>query len=236
MYFHCSIRSVLAVAVFGLAQLGLVANAWAAPEPTHRVAADANNPAIDATRGLHHVWLTDEPARRVGKLFVFMGGGGANNLPGDWLELGNEGRRLGYHTIILAYKNEAPLAALPPAGCGNNVAAPLGSEDCAIKARTEILDGSPVSSVVNVDKANSIEGRLTAVLQYLDETYPTESWSQFLDHSGAEGPAPKWSKTVISGQALGAGQAVLAGMKHSVDRVVAFQGWSDAQHGWVEPG
>jgi hypothetical protein len=99
----------------------------------------------------------------------------------------------------------------------------------------EILDGRGESPVVAVDRANSIENRLSKVLQHLEVTYPDEHWSQFLDTSGLE-PAPKWSETVVSGQSLGAGQAVLIGMVHVVHRVMAFAGFTDARHGWVAPG
>src|SRR3954466_13726138 len=87
------------IVLFGL--LGLAASARAADPPTHVVAANVNDAAIDPSRGSNHVWLAADPARRVGKLLVFMSGGGVTNLPQDWLEMGSEGGRLGYHTIRL---------------------------------------------------------------------------------------------------------------------------------------
>src|SRR3954469_16342943 len=224
---------VVGVALFGL--VGLMDEARAADVPTHVVAADVHEAGIDATRGSNHVWLAADPARRVGKLLVFMGGGGASNLPQDWSEIGSEGARLGYHAIVLAYSNEAPVSALPPTGCGNNVDPPASPPNCAFNARMEIVDGKGESTVVAVDRANSIENRLTKLLQHLASTYPGEGWSQFVDASGAE-PAPMWSQTVIAGQSLGAAQAVLIGMLHSVARVAAFAGWADAKHGWVALG
>jgi len=224
-------RTVLAAAVVGLASVGYAASARAADVPTHVIAANVNDPGIDPTRGSHHVWLASDPARRVGKLLVFMGGGGATNLPQDWSEMGTEAGRLGYHAIVLAYANEAPVAALPPVGCGNSVDPPESPPNCAFNARMEILDGRGESTVVNVDRANSIENRLTKVLQHLATTYAGEGWSQFLDTGGL---APRWSQTVIAGQSLGAAQAVLIGMQYSVDRVAAFAGWADAKHGWVK--
>jgi hypothetical protein len=220
------------VAVSGL--LGLSADARAA-EPTHVIAPNVNDAGIDPSRGSHQVFVAGDPARRVGKLLVIMAGGGANNLPPEWSELGTEGARLGYHAIVLAYKNEVPIAAAPPAGCGNSVEPPPSPVNCAIDARREILDGRGESTVVAVDRPNSIENRLTKALQHLATTYPTEGWSPFLDTSGAE-PAPKWSEIAMSGQSLGAGQAVVAGMMHPLHRVVAFGGWTDAKHGWVAPG
>src|SRR3954452_674340 len=230
----CSRRTGTAIAVaaaFGAGPLGLAASAPAADTPTHVVAGDVNDAGIDASRGSNHVWLAADPARRVGKLLVFMSGGGLTNLPQDWLEMGSEGGRLGYHTIVLAYRNEAPIQTLPPDGCGTSVDPPPSPPNCAINARMEILDGRGESPVVAVDRANSIENRLIKALQYLAATYPAEGWTKFVDASGAEA-VPVWSQIVISGASLGAGEAVLIAMLHSVERVVAFQGWTDAKHGW----
>src|SRR3954451_2134349 len=230
----CSRRTGTAIAVaaaFGAGPLGLAASAPAADTPTHVVAADVNDAGIDASRGSNHVWLAPDPARRVGKLLVFMSGGGLFNLPQDWLEMGSEGGRLGYHTIVLAYRNEAPIQTLPPDGCGTSIDPPESPPNCAINARMEIHDGKGESPVVNVDRANSIENRLTKALQHLAAIYPSEGWAQFLD-----GTDPKWSQTVVAGASLGAGEAVLIGMLHSVWRVAAFQGWTDAKHGWEKIG
>ena len=50
----------------------------------------------------------------------------------------------------------------------------------------EILDGRGESTVVDVDRANSIENRLIKALQHLAATYPGEGWAQFLDGADAE--------------------------------------------------
>src|SRR4051812_16174839 len=224
---------VVGVALFGL--VGLMDEARAADVPTHVIAANVNDAAIDPSRGSNHVWLAADPARRAGKLLVFLSGGGGTNLPQDWTEMGSEGGRLGYHTIVLAYRNEAPIQTLPPGGCGTSVDPPPSPPNCAIDARMEILDGRAESTVVAVDRANSIENRLTKALQSLAATFPAEGWAKFVDTSGAEA-SPVWSQIVISGASLGAGEAVLVGMLHSVERVVAFQGWTDAKHGWEAIG
>ncbi|HEY6891542.1 MAG TPA: hypothetical protein VI300_27295 [Solirubrobacter sp.] len=198
--------------------------------PTHTVAANVNDPGINPSRGSNLIWLNADPARRVGKLLVFLPSGGLTNLPPDWTELGTEMGRLGYHTIVLAYRNEAPIAALPPAGCGTGVEAADAPPDCALNARMEMIDGGGESTVIDVDRANSIENRLNKVLAYLAMTYPAEGWSQFLDGSGL----PVWSKTVISGASLGAGEAILMAGQHTMAGVSIFHGWTDAKHGWVK--
>lgn len=197
---------------------------------SHVVEPNVTDPAIDPTRGKHLVWLPTEPNRRNEKLLVFMPGGGQFNLPNEWVKLGEEGARIGYHTVVLAYRNEAPITA--PSACGNAELPPASPPDCARNARQEILDGSAVSDVVSVSRADSIENRLTKLLEYLASEHPLEGWSQFLDTKGAD-RVPNWPEITVSGQSLGSGQAVLIGMLHPVHRVGAFAGFTDARHGWI---
>src|SRR4051794_22181171 len=229
-------RTTLRVA--GVAVL-VIACFWFAPTaradvPTYTIPVNVNDPGIDTSRGAHLVWL-GPAAHRVGKLLVFLPSGNANNLPDNWLEMGTEGGRLGYHSVVLAYKNEFPVAAPPPAGCGNNVDPPPSPPNCTLNIRMELLDGRGESPLVDVNRANSIDNRLTKLIQHMAATYPTDGWAKFLDSSGAE-PAPMWSEIVISGASLGAGQAALIAMLHPVHRVALFHGWTDAKHGWVALG
>jgi hypothetical protein len=225
MTFPPRLLTLVGVALLGLA---LAADARAADVPKYAIAANVNDPGIDPSRGKNLVWLAPE-TRRVGSLLVILPYGAMNNLTTNFQEIGAEGGRLGYHTIVLAYKNEVPIAAA--AGCGNGADPSSAPQDCAFKARMEIFDGLDESSVINVDRANSIENRLTKVLQHLAATSPPEEgWSQFLDAGGTQ---PKWSETVIAGGSLGAGQAALIGMLHQVRRVSLFAGWTDAAHHWL---
>src|SRR4051794_11979412 len=121
------------LAVIAVAMLGLASGARAADPVTYTVIPSDTDAAIldtpsptPGTRGNHLVWLPPE-ARRVGKLLVFLPTGGTTNVPTEFTELGTVAARLAYHTIILAYRNEAPVAALSdrePAGLrGRRVAA-----------------------------------------------------------------------------------------------------------------
>jgi hypothetical protein len=184
------------------------------------------------TRGNHLVWLAP-PERRVGKLLVFLPSGGPLNIPSEFTELGSVAGRLGYHTVSLAYRNEAPVAALPPAGCGTDAAPSLTDPTCARDARLEILNGDPASSVVNVNPANSIENRLNKLLVYLNREHPGDGWGQFIDDPDGPNPQPVWSKTVIAGASLGAGEAAMIAAQHYVYRAALLHGWVDANHGWV---
>ena len=220
--------------VLAVALLGCFAPSARADEPTRTIPANVNDPGISTARGENLVWLP-APERRVGKLVVFLPTGGATNFPTEFKHLGTEMGRLGYHTIILAYRNEAPIAALPTApvpGCGTDEIASPSAPTCARDARSEILDGFDSSTVVNVNRANSIENRLNKLLVHLAATDPEGNWEKFIDGSGSE-PQPKWSETVIAGSSLGAGQAAMIAAEHSVYRAALMHGWVDARHGWI---
>ncbi len=231
--------AAITAAILGLALLGFAPGARAADPTTHAIAPSLTDAAITdppppaPPRGDNLVWLASDPDRRVNKLLVFLPTGGPTNLPSEFTEFGSVAGRLGYHTIILAYRNEAPVAATPPAGCGSAAVRLPSAPNCARDARAEILDGLGESTVVNVDEANSIYNRLSKLLMYLDQHFPTEGWSQFLDAGGVE---PEWSKTVIAGSSLGAGQAAMIAQRHDVDRAALLHGWVDAGHGWVTLG
>ena len=204
--------------------------ARAADPATYALDANVNDPGIDTARGQNLVWAPAGGGHRVDKLLVFLPYGGPANLPTEFEEIGAEGARLGYHTIVLAYKNEVPIANA--SGCGNTRQPPPSPPDCAINGRMEIFDGDGESPVLTVTPANSIRNRLIKVLQYLAANgAATENWGQFLD-----GAAPKWPEIVISGGSLGAGQSALIGHLFPVHRVALFAGWTDADHGWVSLG
>jgi len=225
-------RQKTVAALLAIAVLGGGPSARAADPATYAIDANINDPGIDTARGQNLVWLA--PAnKRVGKLLVFLPLGGAANLPTEFESIGSEAGRLGYHTIVLAYKNEVPVANA--AACGNEEAPlPTAPPNCAINARMEILNGADTSPVITVNRANSIENRLNKLLQHLatDPRYAADGWSQFRDANGE----PNWSRTIIAGASLGAGQAALVASQHSVPRVALFSGWTDAKHGWATIG
>ncbi len=224
-------RLLALVAVAAAAPLGIAANARAADVPAHTVPPGATDPQIldtAVTRGPHLVYLAPEERRRVGKLLVFLPYGGPDQRTTEYEEVGSEAGRLGYHTIVLAYRNDVPIAN--PMACGMLEAAPALPENCAGNAREEILSGDQVSPVVAVDESNSIENRLNKLLVYLKTNFAEEGWSKFVDPNNK----PVWSETVIAGGSLGAGMAVLIAEQHSVHRVSLFAGWTDARHGWVK--
>ena len=180
------------------------------------VAPISTDPAIDRALDDHYVWL-DPTAPSNHKLFVFMPSAGA--VPGQFQNVEQEAARLGYHVIGLMYPNSVNLV-----GACRDTADPNA---CYEAARLEILEGTPegtpLSPVVDVNPTNSIENRLTKLLQYLvDHTPPDEGWSRFLADDKL-----KWSQIAVGGHSQGGGEAAIIAKLHVVARVVLFSAVPD---------
>jgi len=195
----------------------------------HVIAPQATDPNIDYVPAVnpqfnhHYVWV-DQSVRGNPKLLVFMPG--TNNVPASWQLLEQEAARLGYHVIGLMYQNDVEVVGK----CGGSefpivVPDPDTNTDCSANMRLEILEGVDASAFVNVTPANSIDNRLSKLLAYLDQNFPDEGWSRFLEADGT----PKWSQIAVAGQSQGAGEAALIGKIRQVDRVVMFSGPPDAR-------
>src|SRR2546425_176766 len=155
------------------------------PAPTlvlHVVAPQATDPAIDQGLDDHYVWI-DTTARSNHKLFVFLPGTGQN--PSIFQLVQQEAARLGYHVIGLMY----------PTGGGLAKACPTTPDPsaCYENARLEIIDGIDRVAFLNVSVANSIDNRLTKLLQYLALQYPDEGWDRFLLRD-----KPKWTQMLVT--------------------------------------
>lgn len=66
--------------------------------------------------------------------------------------------------------------------------------------------------------AESIDGRLVSLLQYLALEHPDAGWSDYL----AADTHPQWSRILVSGLSQGAGMAAFIAKAHEVYRVVLF--------------
>jgi len=196
----------------------------------HIVPQQATDPSLPAGPD-HFAWVVKRDPTQAkrhwpsARLLIFMpgAGGAAGNPPRDFQLIGAEAARIGYHAIVLAYKQDRGIEFYCPA--------PI-NPDCAFNARRKILDGTSPADRVAMTAAESIDSRLTKLLVYLDQQYPDEGWSAFLEGDGT----PKWPQMTVSGQSFGAAQAMVIGMLRRVDRVVTFSGFGDAASGWVTIG
>ena len=116
----------------------------------------------------------------------------------------------GFHVISLKYPNGTLAATV----CSN---AP--DTNCYKYFRHETLYGEDVSSGITVDTTNSILNRATKLVEYLNTTYPTENWNQFLS-----GNTIDWPKVITAGHSQGSGHAAYMGNQFPLDRVLMFAG------------
>jgi hypothetical protein len=183
-----------------------VARAFAGPLTVHIVNPQATDPVIDQALDNHYAWI-DPTAPTNGQLFVYMPG--TADVPANALLVQQMAARLGYHVIGLMYVDGTQIQGL----C-------VGQPDpstCSYDARFEILTGQDVSALVDVNVPNSIDNRLTKLLQYLAINYPQEGWSTFL-----AGGHPQWSKIAVGGWSQGGAQAAFIAKFRYVARVVMF--------------
>lgn len=164
---------------------------------------DAN---ITTNLNNHYVSITRGIALK-NQLFVFFAGTGG--VAFNYLEINNTASDLGFHAINLNYPNDQAVNTL----CGTTA-----NLDCYGNVRLETIDGTDRSTLVNVNRANSIENRLIKLLIYLRTQNPNDNWGQFLINDSTV----NWSKIVVSGHSQGGGHAGIIGRYHSVARVVMF--------------
>jgi hypothetical protein len=155
------------------------------------------------------------PAR--GRLFVMLPGTGAT--AGVYREIVRTGAARGYHALGLTYPNDEAVGSL----CSLSA-----DPDCAGRVRREIITGEDTSTLVSVNTANAIIARLTALLQFLDRTFPAEGWGQFL-----AGGQPDWSRITVAGHSQGGGHAGYLAKLFALDRAVMFAAPGDTG---VAPG
>jgi hypothetical protein len=179
--------------------------------PTRYIIAPALTDAkATATNDSHYVFVNRSvPAQN--KLFVFIGGTGSN--PRNIQLICNAAANAGLHVINIAYPNSLSIVQ----ACSNS-----NDTSCFRRFREEAIYGTPVSSDIMIDTANSIVNRLIKLLMYISRTNPTESWGQFL-----EGNQLKWTEIIVAGHSQGAGHAVFLAYTQQVYRCIAFSGPND---------
>jgi hypothetical protein len=170
------------------------------------------NPGLPASDVPNFEINPDPAVAPKGRLFVMLPGTGA--APRNYRTVVRTGAARGYHGVGLTYVNGTAVAEL----CSTTTT----DLDCAGNARREIITGENVSTLVTVSANSSVAGRLAALLDYLNRTYPAEGWGQFLS-----GGAVNWSLVTVAGHSQGAGHAGYMTKLYSLDRAVMFSGPAD---------
>jgi hypothetical protein len=216
------------VAVSGALTLpsALEGQSGASPAPliVHIVNPQATDPAIDRALDNHYAWI-DPTAPTNNRLFLYLPG--TADVPANALLVQQEAARLGYHVVGLMYVDGTQIQGL--------CASQPDPSACSYDTRLEILTGQDATPLVNVDVPNSIDNRLTKLLQYLAVNYPNEGWSTFL----ADGH-PLWSKIAAGGWSQGGAEAAFIAKLLVVARVVMFsapvENYGGAPPDWESTG
>lgn len=165
------------------------------------------DPNISTNLNNHYVSINRGVAPK-NRLFVFFPGTGG--VAANQQEINRTAADLGLHAINLTYPNDEAVNELC-GGLNTNL-------DCYANVRLEIKDGIDRTTLVNVNRANSIENRLIKLLIHLRAQSPNDNWGQFLiDDANLD-----WSKIVVSGHSQGGGHAGIIGRYHAVARVIMF--------------
>ncbi|MEZ5307278.1 MAG: IPT/TIG domain-containing protein [Pyrinomonadaceae bacterium] len=156
----------------------------------------------------NHVVSINNSVTPKNKLFVFFPGTGG--VAFNYLELNRTAADLGLHAINMTYPNTDAV---------NEVCGGLNSDlECYRNVRLEILDGTDRTTLVNVNRPNSIENRLVKLLILLRTNRPSEKWNQFL----LDDQTVDWSKVVVAGHSQGGGHAGIIARYHLVARSLMF--------------
>ncbi len=161
--------------------------------------------------GFHQVYRPLLLTRPNGAV-VFMPGSGLT--PGDYLTIVEAAAQQGQVAIGLAYVNDRPV---------NSLCTDFRST-CHGDLRQELSFGTDSSDLVEVSPAESIAGRLAALLAHLQAEEPLVDWGSLLTQDGQ----PDWSKMTLSGHSQGAGHAAYIAQQTPVFRVVMLSGTEPA--------
>ncbi|MEJ7729019.1 MAG: hypothetical protein WKG00_07385 [Polyangiaceae bacterium] len=147
--------------------------------------------------------VLDTRTTPIGKLVVFLPG--ANNVPGDWHQHGIELAKFGYHVLVPHYNNRWSSDGTCD-GQGNS---------CGVDTRWEALVGEDASDAIEISRADSAEGRVVTMLQYLTTEHPGGDWGWFLD-----GDDLRYPYMVIAGISHGAASTGLYAVRRPFSRAV----------------
>jgi len=150
--------------------------------------------SINAGYGSFRAYLPTGGATRA-QLFVFLPASPVT--PNDYRLVGEYAAVAGLYSIGLPYVNGRSV---------NTVCASSADADCHAHVRQAQLAGGDVPQAVpavSISSTDSIQNRLSKTLAYLQTTYPTAGWGQFLDSSGRV----QWSRVRMGGHGEGGVQA-----------------------------
>lgn len=157
-----------------------------------------------------HIALYDPAAPSRHQLFLMIEGTG--DYATRMRPIDSSFAKMGFHVVSIDYLNNVITTT-----CSNST-----DSSCFDDFRQEIIFGTPVSSNVDVDSANSIVNRFSKLLVYLVTHDPGGGWSEFVKDS-----QPRWDRIVVGGHSQGAGHAAFLGKCFDLAGVLMFSGPQD---------
>lgn len=168
---------------------------------------DAGINTFDTPHGVYF----NSSAQSKNKLVVFIPGTNGNGMGAKLFSqvAANEG----FHVVSLSY----------PSSVAATICHSQTDENCFENFRREIIEGKDLSTLIEVNRANSIENRLQKLVIYLKKNFADENWGQYL----TKDEEIDWEKLILSGQSQGGGHAPLMAKFHKVSRVIMFSSPKD---------
>ncbi|HMH23077.1 MAG TPA: hypothetical protein VK563_14935 [Puia sp.] len=173
------------------------------------VSPDSTGQGIRVVHGEHFAYSSGSVPSRHRLVLMIQGTGTAAK---DFSFFDTTIASMGFPVISLDYENNIITTT-----CSNSK-----DSSCFNGFRQEIVFGTPVSSVVDVDSVNSIYHRLQQFMFWLVQHYPQQGWDEYIKDSTIQ-----WEKIVVGGHSQGAGHAAYLGKRFKVDRVLIFSGPQD---------
>ena len=176
------------------------------------------DPAAALVLGTQPAYLDTRVEPR-GLLVVYLHGAGTPTTCGS-SEHSKVLAGFGFHVVDPCYSSAYGVGI-----CGDDI------EGC----RLEAFEGVDHHPFIAIDRANSIEGRVTKMLEHLATAEPAGDWRFFLEGTGGapEDVRPRWERIVISGISHGASTSGVIGLHRSVARVVMLSGPLDSSQAWL---
>jgi pimeloyl-ACP methyl ester carboxylesterase len=227
------VMSVVGCALEPEPEIGARAQASTALDITPAVA--SYNADLAQPQAKHYTYVGGSGAGS-GWLVVFLHGVGGQ--PSGYQSFMQRANAHGFHVIGLSYWDTGDYGTPRIENICNGLGAGLDTA-CWGDVRRNLFDGTSVPNASPAFPTHpTIKGRLDDLLAYLVTT--DSSWTQF-----RESGHPRWSKIIIAGHSLGAGNAAWIAQHRAVHRLLMFsqpQDYVDAGGGtttwadWIDDG
>jgi hypothetical protein len=163
-----------------------------------------------------HIVEVDSTVPRRNRLFVFLSG--TTGAPKYVKLIRKTAAQAGYHALGLSYINDVSVVfglCTPERGFQT----PAAVHQCQEDTRLEVIYGEDLSTVIEVDRANSIENRLAKLLDHVSRVAPCDGWGQYVTDG-----AVNWDRVIVAGHSQGSGHAAMIGKTQLVHGVLVFAG------------